>query len=177
MQKIQKWSRIIRIFFQIIFIVTPILGFIFSFSAAFPEQDVLIKQNLLKPFITENTPYGARIICVMISMIPFAIIMLGFYHLIKLFKLYELGKIFDLESIEHMRMGAFTVLIWLIADMVIYTLDVLVLTINNPAGQRILSLHFRSVHFSTLVVAIVFIIITQIMDEARKLKDENDYIV
>lgn len=103
--------------------------------------------------------------------------MWGFYHLIKLFRLYELGQVFSIENVRHIKISAYSALAWLVADFFTYSLLILALTVDNPIGQRYLSISVSSKHFSTLVISIIAIIIAQVMDEARKLKDENDYII
>lgn len=185
MQKIQKWSHFIRIFFQIIFIAVPIAALIFGFAEwIFPDAGLpstnniaISLSNLNHPPVTTSTPYFTRIICFMLSLIPSSITMFGFYHLIRLFKLYELGQIFTIDNIRHIKICAYSVLSWFIADFIIHTLTVLALTINNPVGQITLSINFSFTHFSTLVISIIAIIIAQVMDEARKIKDENDFII
>lgn len=127
--------------------------------------------------LPEAIPYSTRALCFIISMIPNGIIMFGFYHLIKLFKLYEQGHIFTSENIRHIKISAYTVIAWIIADFITNSLLILALTIDNPVGERILSVGISSRHFSTLIISIIAIIIAQVMDEARKLKEETEYII
>lgn len=177
MQNIQKWSRFIRIIFQIAFVAIPILAF--GEWGFFSSQTIESFESFRKSSVSLPTevPYTTRALCFMLSMIPNGIIMFGFYHLIKLFKLYELGKVFTSESIRHIKISAYSLLAWVITDFFTYSLIILALTIDNPIGQRSLSVSITSNHISTFVVSLIAIIIAQVMDEARKLKDENDFII
>ncbi len=178
MQKIQKWSRFIRIFFQIVFIGIPIYTLVqWGYDGQF--VDIIDSLRRFYPSISFPTeiPYATRALCFMISMVPNGIIMFGFYHLIKLFKLYELGQVFTSENIRHIKICAYAILAWFLSDFLAYSLLILALTIDNPPGERILSISLTTKHFSTLVISLISIVIAQIMDEARKLKDENDYII
>jgi hypothetical protein len=179
MQKIQKWSRFLRIFFQIAFVAIPL--FTLCEWSFFDAKTINLIESFRKFNPTVSLPteisYTTRALCFMLSMIPNGIIMFGFYHLIKLFKLYESGQVFTNECIRHIKICAYSVLAWLIADFFTTSLLILALTLENPVGQRILSISLGPKHLSTLIISIIAIIIAQVMDEARKLKDENDYII
>lgn len=180
MYKIKKWSRVMRILFQIILIAMPIWAF-FQWWVYFDKEALSIFDSLRHehPNLSYIAffPYSTRIICFVIALIPNLVAMFGFYHLIKLFRLYELGQIFTKDNINPIKICSYTILFWFIANFITSVLLVLALTLNNPVGQRILAIKFDAKDFSTLVIGVIAIIIAQIMDEARKIKDENDYTV
>lgn len=179
MNRIQKWSNRIRVFFQIVLIGIPI-GAIFQWVIYDGEALSLLNglryRHLDLP-IVQSIPYSSRWLCFGIAMIKNAVTMFGFYHLIKLFKLYEKGQIFTLETIREMKICAYSVFGWCIAKFFTSILLILALTFHNPKGQRILAVSFDATDFSTLVIGIITIITVQIMDEARMLKEEHDYII
>lgn len=174
MYKIQKWSRVMRILFQIILIATPIVAF---FEWVIFDKEALAILGSFNIYHVTSLPYTTRIACFLIAMIPNFVAMFGFYHLVKLFRLYELGQIFTKDNINHIKICSYAVIVWFIANFITSILLVLELTINNPKGQRILAIEFDTKDFSTLVIGLIAIIISQIMDEARKIKDENDCTV
>lgn len=179
MNRIEKWSRGIRVLFQIVLIGIPvgvILQWLVFDNEAIGLVNGLRSRHPNLPII-QSIPYSTRWICLGIAMIKNVVAMFGFYHLIKLFKLYEKGQIFTLETIKEIKICAYAVFGWCIARFFTYILMVLALTINNPKGQRILSISFDTTDFSTLVIGIIAILIVQIMDEARKMKDEHAYII
>ena len=53
----------------------------------------------------------------------------------------------------------------------------IVLTMHNPVGHRLASFNFDSYNVYFIVIAIMIILISWIMGEAVKLKEEQQYIV
>jgi hypothetical protein len=53
----------------------------------------------------------------------------------------------------------------------------LALTFNNPPGQRMISIGFSSTDFSEIVTALMIIVVAWIMDEGRKLKEEQALVI
>lgn len=179
MNKIEKWSHVVRIMFQIILIGIPVAAFLSWVVFDREAIGLLDKLRHRHPNLPEvvSISYGIRWMCFGIVMIGNVVAMFGFYHLVKLFKLYEKGQIFTQENIREMKISAYTIFVWCIVNFFTSILLILALTINNPVGQRILSISIDTKDFSTLVVGIIAIVIVGIMDEARKIKDEYDYIV
>lgn len=178
MFRIEKWSYGVRVLFQIILVGIPVVALLRW--VVFDREAIAILDGLRhRHYLPEvvSLSYGVRWVCFGIAMIGNLVAMFGFYHLVKLFKLYEKGQIFTQANIKEMKMGAYTIFVWCIANFFTSILLVLALTINNPVGQRILSISLDTKDFSTLVVGIIAIVIVQIMEEARKIKDEYDYIV
>lgn len=181
MERIQKWSRYIRILFQWVIIVIPIVTLVdwVIFDAA--EIRMLQTFKFLEGaniMIPETIPYSTRWISFIIAMIPRGILMFIFYHLVKLFKLYEIGYIFTMDNIRHIKICAYATLVWLIAHFFEYILLILALTINNPKGSRYLSVRFGTAcDFYSIIISIVIIIIAHVMDEARKIKNENELTI
>lgn len=168
-----------RILFQIVLIIIPISTYFewIEFDrVAFSMLDSLRYDHPDLPKIS-TLPMSTRLECYIIAMIPNFVVMFGLYHLIKLLKLYEIGLIFTKENINQIKICSYTIFVWFFANFLASTLLVLALTMNNPEGQRILSITFASKEFSALVIGTIAIFIAHIMEEARKIKDENDHTV
>lgn len=179
MNKIEKWSRAISVLFQIILVGIPIWAFlqwVVSDAGAIGILDGLRHKHAGLPQVT-HIGYETRWICFGIVMIQNAIAMYGFYHLVKLFKLFQKGQIFVYESINELKISINTICVWCIANVFTNTLLVLALTYKNPEGQRILSVSFDATNFSALVIGIIATLIVHIMDEGRKLKEVYDYTI
>lgn len=179
MHKIQQWSRLIRIFFQLTIIAIPIVclaQWVFSDTLAITTISSLRHNNPYLPPLP-HVPYFIRFLCFVISMTSYAVVIFALYHLVKLFRLYERGKIFTKANIKEITICSHAIFLWLVVDIISSSLLVVVLTMHNPVGQRLLTIGISSKYLAPFVIAVVASLIAQIMDEARKLKDENDHIV
>ena len=187
MNKIQKSSRNIRFIFQLCFIATPLLSLFFwlNFNTFYFSPGDSVLEGFFFGFKITNLPgnpkealtLASRLLCFSISMIHNAALMFCFYQLIRLFKLYEIGQVFSRENIKHIKMASFGIFAYVIACFITHGLLSVALTMNNPPGERTLGLSFQFDDASTLVIGFIILLIANVMDEARKLKDEADQTV
>jgi hypothetical protein len=54
-----------------------------------------------------------------------------------------------------------------------FTATILALTLGNPPGQRILSVHLASEHYIMLLLGLVLIAMAMVMREAQRMAQEN----
>jgi hypothetical protein len=65
----------------------------------------------------------------------------------------------------------------ILANIFDKTLVKLALTINNPPGQRVLTIGFTADHVKLMFAAIILMIIARVMNEGREIYDENQLTV
>lgn len=179
MNKIQRFSFFLRVFFQIAFILWPIMVICYwAFSQYlipnFTHLISLIPANLeiLHPITATDVFWG-----IVISILPSIIIMTILYFLINLFKLYEQGKIFTLQNVKYLKHIGITMLIGQVVNFVYEGLISFALTFHNPHGHQVSSFYFGTDDIYNIVIAIMIIVISWIMAEGCKLQDENQYTV
>jgi hypothetical protein len=128
---------------------------------------------ILHPFTAADIFWG-----ILISLLfDVSFLMLIFYFLVCLFKLYERGDIFTLQSVRYIKKIGYTILISQIAGLFYHAAISLALTFNNPVGQRVISLGASQNNAYVIVIAIMIIFISWIMVEGCKLQEEQKYIV
>src|SRR5580698_5038331 len=104
MNKIQRVSRILQRVFLILLIALPICSVIFWFFMKVPNA-LGIKTSFL-PWVEasmQQPDFPERLVGFIVNLIPLSIQMFCLYSLIKLFKLYEQGKIFTLKNVKYIR--------------------------------------------------------------------------
>lgn len=57
------------------------------------------------------------------------------------------------------------------------TIQTLAGSLNNPAGERIVRICFSTDHFKLLVVSGIILVIAMVMDEAKKMSEEQQLTV
>lgn len=178
MNKIQRASVFLRVIFQIAFVMWPlILALYWIFSVPQVPSPLIISfipngTEILHPLTRADTLWGF-----LIGLLPTAIEMIIIYFLIKLFKLYEQGKIFTLSNVEYLRKIGIFMLINQGAGFIYDALITFVLTMHNPRGHWSSSFTFSNHDVYNIVTAIMVIVISWIMAEGCRLQEEQKYTV
>lgn len=90
-----------------------------------------------------------------------------------LFGCYQRGEVFGLEPVRRLRRFAFALAAHTLAAPLSDTLAVLALTLGNPPGNRVLTLHFAFEHGFSLFFGLLFLAIARVMFEASRVAQEN----
>ena len=95
----------------------------------------------------------------------------------ELFALYEHGIIFSNENVRCFRRLGYTLVVWFFAKLLFIPLISVVLTYNNPSGERMIAVGIGSYDLSTLITGAIVVTISWVMGEASKLQDLQDHTV
>lgn len=133
--------------------------------------------NELPVTVTEPLSTSTLIFAFLISLIPTSIIIYGLINLKNLFALYEKGVVFTQKNVQCFRHIGLALIALIFANLVHGALLSVVLTINNPVGERILSLTFGSEDFSVLIMGAMIILVSWVMNEAASLEHEQAHTV
>jgi hypothetical protein len=189
MEKIQKVSLYFRWFFTALIILTPLFSAFcwyffegkipsasqahFGFSAEIsPAVQFANKLPLISKITTQTKMLGF-----LVSLIPDGIFMLACFLLAQLFRLYEKGQIFLAQNVRCIRNLGLLLLIKPVLLLVYEPLLTFILTMNNPVGERLIKVSAGTDQIGEIALALVILLISWIMDEGRKLKEQEDYIV
>lgn len=186
MNKIKRVSQIFRILFQIGFVAAPIALVLtwwfaphslatITNSCATPtgvSYRFIPATQILHPLSAETKFFGF-----LVSIIPTGIQMFLLYFLIKLFRLYEHAEIFSLAAVKYIKRIGYTLLIGQAAYIIYQALITGILTWGNPSGHRTITIGFGSPNFAIVLTALIVILISWIMEEGCKLRDEQQYTV
>jgi len=183
MNKIKRVSLFFRIIFQIIFIALPI-SLIASWIVA-PSELVLlmgfIKFNAIPPpysgGILHQLSISEKIIGCLVSSIPMIIEMTILFFLIKLFKLYEKREIFSLRNVKTIRNIGYALLIAQLIDPIYQFVMGFVLTIHNPPHYHYAKITLDQTNIGVLLTALLVILISWIMAEGSKLREEQQLTI
>lgn len=105
------------------------------------------------------------------------VMLLSLDTLRRLFFLYARGAFFKVENVAHYRKLSKLAFWGILANIFDKTLVNLALTINNPPGQRVLTIGFTGDHVKLMFVAFILMIIARVMNEGREIYDENQLTV
>lgn len=179
MSKIQRTSCVFRWFFTVIFLILPTLLIVSWIIAPQAISLGTISISFLPNGIEILHPLGAstKFWGFLISLIPTGIKMLTLYFLIRLFKLYETGKIFSLKNVSYIKKIGYTMLLGQLIHPIYQLLISATLTWHNPPGHRIAKVLVTGSSFGVIFTALLIILVSWIMAEGYKLEEEQQYTI
>lgn len=167
-----KWFTVAAIFFYGFIVVwysamdLTIDHYWQRFSEKDPDIAALVQ--------TGSTKKAAlQILAFMEIIIPLTV----FLAAIRLFAKFQTGEVFTQKTLSAMRILAGTILFYALSKVLMYSAFVGVFTFDNPKGHRLISIYINSSQILTLIIGIIFMIITIIFSEAVRQSDENRQIV
>jgi len=183
MGHIKRVSCFFRILFQVAFLITIIFTIMAWLQLPEPLHFFGKNANFVFSVIPKHLPIleplrGTQKLCgFVLGLIPLAVHLAVLYYLIRLFSLYEEGKIFFMENvIATKRIGLLLALQQIINPL--YEIMITpVLTWYNPVGQRVIEADFSNSNVGLLIMGLMIILVSWIMAEGCKLREEHDLTV
>ncbi|MEQ9363168.1 MAG: DUF2975 domain-containing protein [Leptospirales bacterium] len=123
--------------------------------------------------IVGPVPALSRLAAFGISMASAAISMWGVYVLIRLFRLYESGRIFCAENVACFGTIGRVLIAQALANLLMVPMLSVVLSLHNPAGQKQLAFSFGSGSIFLFLAGCVVLVIAAVMEEGRKLEEDR----
>jgi len=137
----------------------------------------MISTGLSTSGISLSPPLALRLLAAAIEGISVILLTYGIVYFIKLLSNYCKGELFSEEIILCYRKIMWAALAWTIYNPLSLMILSIVTTINNPPGQRIISLTLQGKDIFHIFIVGSFLIINSLMQEAYKLKREQDLTV
>jgi len=174
-ERIQQASKRLHTLLLIIFWIMPVItAVVWLFMNRLPET---MYRNMLPYFVSVPLPLSARLMGFVVVMIPTGVAMFGLYYLMRLFQLYEQGQIFRLDNVRCFKKLSRVLIWWFVAGIVHKSLLSVALTLHNPPGQRMITLELGSPDLTALLVGGILAVIAWVMEEGRKLQEDQDLTV
>ena len=118
-----------------------------------------------------------RVACFGASMLTGGAVMYVFSRLSRLFDLYARGEFFGPGNVAYYRSIGYGLIIQQALSLPEGGLLALALTWNNPVGERIFTLGVDDANVSLVVVGLMIILVSRIMDEGRKMSEEQQLTI
>jgi hypothetical protein len=174
-ERIQRASRRLRYLLMAVFWAMPVINaFVWIFMNRLPE---MMTSEMLPYFARLPLPASARLMGFLVVMIPTGVAMTGAYHLMRLFELYERGEIFKLSNVHCYKKLSRLLIWWFVAGILCRSLLSVVLTLHHPPGQRMITFGLSSSNLTILLLGLILAVITWVMEEGRKLQEDQDLTV
>lgn len=195
MNKIKNVSLFFRLVFQIIFIALPVLLIISwvhapdelallagsikfnAIPATYSGMHTYISQDIPEKAILHTLTVGEKFLGCLVSAIPMMVNLFVLYSLIKLFKLYEKGEVFSINHVKYIRHIGYALLTGQLIEPIYQFIMGFVLTLNNPPHHRYAAITLDQTNIGILLVSLLVILISWIVAEGCKLREEQQLII
>ena len=111
------------------------------------------------------------------SLFPLTVLVFVLLNLRKIFLYYKDGVIFSFEHVVLFKRIAKLLFIWVLLSVAYESVKSVLFSLNNPVGERVLSVGFGSEELTVIVVAAFVYVIAWVMDEGRALAEENQMTI
>jgi hypothetical protein len=180
MHKIKRVSYFFRLLFLAGLIVLPVVLALFWVDApnpvGFPKAGFAInfaEHVEVLHTLRNTTKFYGFLIC----LIPIGFMEYVFYCLIKLFSLYEKAEIFSLNNVTYIKKIGQALLLSQLLNPFYDALSTLNLTWGNPHGHRVISVTVDGTNVGIILMAFMTILISWIMAEGCRLREEQQLTI
>lgn len=182
MSRIQTQSRRVRILSQALLISTPIMVCYYWLTVNTP-YDFLTSLGIIHlsydidALTQQPLTLTTRLLATLAGLLLSGIIMYALTVLIRLFHNYENGDIFSLGNATAYQKLGYCLFYWVGGSVIYGAAMSVILSFNNPPGERILTVSFVGMDVLTLIFGFVVLIISWVMKEGYILADENSHTI
>ena len=174
-QRITKASRrLVRVCTGLIYFLPVVCAAFWAFFNELYDSTSMIP---LPVPVSHVLPGLTRLLAFLVELIPLTALIYGLLRLRDLFRYYEKGMIFTANNVACYRSLGKALIAWVICDVVKNSLLSIVLTLDNPPGQRVITLGLYSADFTAVFVGIVILTIAWVMDEGRRIQEDQALII
>jgi hypothetical protein len=177
MEKIKNWSRLIRIVTTVllwVLIASVIIVVVGMFVLSGDDMKFNVNETELN---FNDFSVGFKIILALLILAIGAVYGKGLYHIRSLFSLYEKGSIFMKENVEQIRQLGYTFIMWAGAEIAIAIVQIIAVANYNADGLNLTLKPTDSGPLTSIAIGLVIIVASWVMDEGRKLREDNELTV
>ena len=174
MQRIQRVSERFQRLFTVLTAAIPLLTLLYWVFFNYLPLGLITQ---LPVPIQSSLVLEVRLLAFLISLIPVSVAIYGLVNLKRLFRLYEQAIVFSQQNVLYFRRIGYTLMYWVLANQIFVALISVVLTINNPPGERMLVAQLGISDIGSLIIGGVVVLVSWVMNEASKMEREQAYTV
>lgn len=128
-------------------------------------------------FLLGPVTWSMKLLGLLAAAVPTALTCAALWNLARLFQDYSLDKVFTPSNVRRIKRIGLLLLVREALAPARFAAMSLILSMNNPPGQHMLSLSFSSANVTAMVTALSIIVAAHVMDQARELKEESDFVI
>ncbi len=169
------FSQIIAFSSMTILITSPIVALYFLINIdQFAE---IARSNITLPIQWQTVSDMQWYSLWFLTALYIAIGLAGLYFLRRAFFNFAKGQLFNYSNSRDLRLFSILLFIQALAKIIHLTISSVLLSINHPAGQKILSVYFGSNELKIIALAMILWVMSDLLVRGSKLENENKQFV
>ncbi len=173
-ERIQKMSRVFKYFFLALFGLLPLLALAFwLFYNALPGP--LKGAGALE--VADHLSFRLRALGFVATSLDMGIGMATLWTLMRLFALYEEGRIFTSSNVTLYRRLGWLLILGVGSNVLTIALYTLIVTTPDPQGLSAIEAAFGSIDVAALVIGLIVLLISAVMKVGAELQEDRDLTV
>jgi len=101
----------------------------------------------------------------------------GLYYLSKAFKNFASGEFFNLTNSTYLKRFSILLFAQSVVTPIHFALSSILLSLNHPTGQKLLSIALSSHELKGIILAMIFWVLSNILVESAQLQSENQQFI
>lgn len=171
----RQFSRLIALGCIAILIVAPVAALYFLIDIE--QFAAVVKNNLNLPIqwqtVSSMQWYGLWLLTVLYVATGLA----GLYFLRRAFTNFAKGELFNYSNSRDLRMFSVFLFVQALAKPLHFSLASMLLSMNHPAGQKMLSISLGSGEINVIALAMILWVMSDLLVSASKLENENKQFI
>ncbi len=175
--KITKVSAVFYGFLSFLLAALPVGVMLYwIFINELPETLLTVNMQSM-PLVSPPLPVSLRLMGFLASLFPLCALLSVLYSLRKLFAQYRGGNFFSLAHVVLFKKIAWALFLWVLLSIGFDGVQSVLFSWSNPPGSRVLHIGMSSGDVAMLGISGLVLFIAWIMDEGRRLSEENELTV
>ncbi|MDX2222693.1 MAG: DUF2975 domain-containing protein [Rhodospirillaceae bacterium] len=176
--RLQALSRWLSRFCLLLMITMPI-GAVLTWTLLWGElgQPFAVRAGVREELIPVALTPVQQAAGAFVTLVPTGLLVYGLMWLRRLFAAFAAGQVFSADNARAIRVFAWSIIGLHIAQIFTLGLSSIIITMLNPPGQRVLAFGLSSDQVLALFVGLVFVLIAHVLEEGRRIADDNAAIV
>ncbi|KTD19235.1 DUF2975 domain-containing protein [Legionella jordanis] len=180
MKKIQITSHLLALFFRLLCFLIPLattylLFFNLQAMLSWGFFDHIISPGKVQH--PEQFSTAHRFILLGISSLPMSISVFICHKLSQLFKRFEQGELFEEAHVKLVKQIGLCMISSELIQLIYQPLITAALTFSNGPGERIASITLGKANGTTIITALILLVVSWIIKEAQQLKVESQLTI
>ncbi len=171
----RQFSRLIALGCMVILITAPIIALYFLINI--DQFADIARNNIALPIQWQTVSDMQWYSLWLLTVIYVAIGLAGLYYLRRAFSNFAKGQLFNTSNSRDLRLFSILLFAQALAKPLYFSISSVLLSINHPAGQKILSVSFGSDEVKVIALAMILWVMSDLLFKGSKLESENKQFI
>ncbi len=171
----RQFSRLITLGCMAILITAPFIALYFLINIE--QFSTIAKSNLGLPIQWQTVPDIQWYSLWLLTVFYIATGLAGLYFLRRAFSNFAKGQLFNYSNSRDLRLFSILLFAQALAKPLHFSISCMLLSMNHPAGQKMLSVSFGSDEIKVIALAIILWVMSDLLVRGSKLESENKQFI